>query len=936
MPKLSDVLQTAAPEAQTPEAPKKTKLSAVKPSPTAPAVASSGQPGTPEPGKNLPASGLPTRSPDTIQPQGGDLSGLAGRAAGSVGRAAGSALNFLDYGPRAAAANLWGGYGALHQMFEGKVPTKEAFEKNRGAALETTAVPESKTVSSVLGYIPGKIAEGVGYGAKKVLGEKVSGALEVPAQIGMDTLALAGSGKLAVAGPAAVARAVMPKATAEAVQKIFAPTSMGPEAGGTERIIRRATGEGGLSSERASKQLIEHNRLVANLPVADQRALVNYIENPTGYTPPPAPLLAAANSMRKVYDYYKGRIQAIVKPQDMPNFITDYYSHLWKQTPAQVQAAMGQFFSRQGSGRSFKKRSLPTMADGIAAGLEPAIENPIENTMLYAQNMSRYLATYQILDELQNQGYAAWYKLGKAPAGMVPLDGIKTEKPGARIIKNGQVVGMQMGQKLYAPENVARVFNNFISKGFERGDAKDVYQGIRSLSNGVTQLKLGLSAFHLATMTNEAIISEVARGFQAASRGDIKTALKAAVRAPANVALTLGPSYRRGLTMERQLLDSTIPIDALSKKVNEAFVRSGGQIRMDPFYRTRAAGSFFNALEKGTFKRELSDIANKLYTGTPWEKVKTGVGLVGNAIQTVAAPLFEKYIPRIKRGAFADRMADYLKSNPRATQGEIDQFAIKLQDSIDNRFGELVQDNLFWKKQMKQIAQISLLSATWDLGTVREIGGGIADIAPSMKGVIEGKGITDRTAYIAALASVVALENGIATYLKTGTAPQGRDYMAYRTGGTDVDSGEPERGMLPGYQKDVYAFGYDFPNHVLQESINKLNPGPTSAIGLLRNKDYRGLPIYRPEGATPIPGEPGVMDYLLETYMPISIGQLSAGRKAGSNISLPERLLAVRPAPNYITSPTRVEQLQQKYDTMDWRRRVRADQRQQNKMETQK
>ena len=111
------------------------------------------------------------------------------------------------------------------------------------------------------------------------------------------------------------------------------------------------------------------------------------------------------------------------------------------------------------------------------------------------------------------------------------------------------------------------------------------------------------------------------------------------------------------------------------------------------------------------------------------------------------------------------------------------------------------------------------------------------------------------------------------------------------------------------------------------EAANKLNPAFSAATSLATNKDYRGLPVYRPEGATPQPGEPGLPDFLMETLMPISIGQFGSGKK-GTNISPAERaILADRPAPAYMTDQQRVENLKRKFDTKDWRTRIRADQK---------
>lgn len=299
--------------------------------------------------------------------------------------------------------------------------------------------------------------------------------------------------------------------------------------------------------------------------------------------------------------------------------------------------------------------------------------------------------------------------------------------------------------------------------------------------------------------------------------------------------------------------------------------------------------------------------------------------LTANVIQSTAAPLFEHYIPAVKRGAFASEMEDWLRANPGATQEMIDKEAVKVADSIDNRFGELNNDNLFWNKKLKQAGQIALLSPTWNLGTIREIGGGLKDAA-----VATGeKGLSRRTAYVAGLAFNTALMSSIYQYLKTGKAPEdARDLMAPRTGGRDATSGQPERAMTPGYQKDVYAFGYDFPHHILDEAANKLNPALSTGIGLAENKDYRDLPIYRPHGATPLPGDnQRFLDYLTEQFLPISINQAKQGAKKGSNIGTVERLFSIRPAPGYITAPERTERLRQVYGDKDWKRKIRADER---------
>src|ERR1017187_3353783 len=51
------------------------------------------------------------------------------------------------------------------------------------------------------------------------------------------------------------------------------------------------------------------------------------------------------------------------------------------------------------------------------------------------------------------------------------------------------------------------------------------------------------------------------------------------------------------------------------------------------------------------------------------------------------------------------------------------QLARKVVDSVENRFGEMNFDNLFWNRTWKTALQLAFRSVTWKLGTAREITG---------------------------------------------------------------------------------------------------------------------------------------------------------------------------------------------------------------------
>lgn len=730
---------------------------------------------------------------------------------------------------------------------------------------------------------------------------------------------------------------------AGAVQKVLAPATIG-QGNDAARTIRRASAEGDLLAAQSAKTLVKHARRVAELPVPAQRNLIAYIEGRSlGANLADPSLQKSADDIRRVNESYRQRVGQVLGLDEAPAFIRDYYVHMWKEAPGVVENRM--LTGRQGSGRNLKQRTIPTLQDGIDAGLTPLTENPIEATLNYATNMSRYLSTVDAQTELTAEGLARWAAQGHQPEGWVPLAGIRTEKPAMTFYDQGRPVRASQAQRLFAPADVARVYNNWVQPGMEATALRGVFEPARRASNGMVQLKLGLSAFHAVTMAQEAMISELARGVQAGSRvpgllakgnladaGDQAfTALRAAAKSPGAF---IGRAIR-GDRMRKELLGLEPPT-GLSQAVNDAYVRSGGRVRMDPLYRTRGAGSFYNTIKDGTWKRELQDTAGRIFgrDSLMSERAKGVIDLGANVIQTTAAPLFEYYIPRVKQGAFASTMEDWLRINPGATQRQIDEAAFHINRSIDNRFGEMAWDNLFWHRYLKQASQILLLSPTWNLGTINEIGGGLLDaVGPSAKGLVSGQGVTARTAYVAAGAAQVALMNGILTYLKTGSPPEGMDFAVYRTGGTDATSGAPERAITPGYQKDVFAFGHDFPNHIGQEIKNKLNPALKTALELGSNKDYRGLPIRPGDGARPSETDRGLDDYLIDAFLPISLAQLRKGDKVGSNLTDAEKFLAVRPAPAYLQSPERVDRLKKLRNRKEWERKRRADSRDQARRE---
>jgi len=447
----------------------------------------------------------------------------------------------------------------------------------------------------------------------------------------------------------------------------------------------------------------------------------------------------------------------------------------------------------------------------------------------------------------------------------------------------------------HAPADWARVYNNFISRGYyEYESGGKIFDAAQKSSNSITAMELGLSGFHLFTMAVEGITSDVARGIQEIVGGKpfkgFKTITGAPI-APVRQAFT-------GKKLQRIYLGRN-PGTPEWSKITDLLEKAGGRAvgrSHAPDYRFTAMGSYWQSFMRGSLKQEMAEGARGIRDRKLVGSAKFVANQMGRIMQTVAAPIFDHYIPMLKNGAFYDNMKSFLDLHPTASQEEQIRAAQQIWDSIDNRFGEMVQDNIFWNKMLKQSAQLAMRSYSWNLGTVREIGGGVKDI-------VKGE-FTPRAAYVIALPIVNATLNAVYQKLHTGQWPdQMQDLIAPRTGGMVPGIGGkgavPERVSLPGYMKDVLGW-YNDPR---QEAENKLATGPRVAWEVLATgKDWRGDPI----STAQLGSADWLIDYfqfVASSYVPISVKSLSQGQPRGSHITPKESVAGIREAPAYLQDP---------------------------------
>jgi hypothetical protein len=759
-----------------------------------------------------------------------------------------------------------------------------------------------------------------------------------------DTLSAFVPGMGLVGGPKAlyqaagkVAGKIGSSPVARTFEQIFSPTTVDANSKIAEAIIRGTGGRAARDTSQAAAVMEPFHKTINQLPEPARLDFIDHVEGgPAKIATLPPPLQTLATAMRDAFEQRKAKLQSLPETSNMA-FIDDYFPHMW-QDPGAATTFAEAFKSggagKQGSAASLHKRTVPTVADGLKAGLVPISTDPIEMTMRYVTSMDRFIASTSSLEIAKRVGQARYIRprvMGasghpdsfKVPDGWVPLNG--------RGSRNAQ------GAQAYAPEGFARVYNNFIDRGVhELGpEFGRVYDALQRTSNAITGLELGLSGFHAVTMVKEAYVSRLATGLKqigsGAATGDAMQILRGFGKAATSPGAFVG-SALKGLQMQKVYLGQTPGAPDMARIVN-LLEKGGGRAigaRHATDYRFSAQGSYWKAWRQGALKMQMATAAADIKAHPIVGTARQAASAIGRVMSTVAAPLFESYIPRLKNGAFYDAMSAWLHANPLATYKDQVAQARQIWDSIDNRFGELVDDNIFWNQTMKQAAKLGMRSYSWNLGTVREIGGGVADIARG--------DFSDRAAYVVALPMAMATINAFYQALKGQGPPQSvEDLVGARTGGEQTisipstqpyrrsaKSTVPERVQIPGYEKDVMGWYENWQ----QEALNKRSKMVSMAGELAFNQNWRGDPIFNPEDSAP-QWLQQALKYMVDSFTPISLQGAVKGRKEGSALTFPEQMGGLKPAPAYVSDPEGYARQQHNLNVLRQKKKGAFERRQQ-------
>jgi hypothetical protein len=240
--------------------------------------------------------------------------------------------------------------------------------------------------------------------------------------------------------------------------------------------------------------------------------------------------------------------------------------------------------------------------------------------------------------------------------------------------------------------------------------------------------------------------------------------------------------------------------------------------------------------------------------------------------------MMEFYVPRLKVAAAARLGADGLsRLGPSASYDDRVATLQRGWDSADNRFGQLVYDNLFWNRKFKDFLMTAVRSVGWNLGTVRELGGAPFDLLKAGSRLKAGDQVlSNKMAYALALPVLTGLWGAGLQYLLTGKGPsETKDFFYPKTGGIRP-GGEEDRLALPTYMKDVYSFL----SHPLSTAGHKVHPLVAATIEAINNKDFFGNQIYDPN--KPLPG---LGQYAAKQFVPFNLRNIEQQQQSGGGVA---------------------------------------------------
>lgn len=547
-----------------------------------------------------------------------------------------------------------------------------------------------------------------------------------------------------------------------------------------------------------------------------------------------------------------------------------------------------------------KDRGFDLYEQAIAAGFKPKFTNP-EDIMLSRQHASDVAQMkVEALKELERQGLA----VKKTPGGKVPFGGKAASQPSPA------------GGSYWVHSDAHQVLHNAFntqSLWTMKGPGGDLFRGAMALKNFLIPIKLGLSLFHplhVQTIDNATAMVRASKELLAGTQNPAQWA------ANMSRALTYKGIWDNPKSGGRILR-------AFQGKISE------GEL-------TAADRESIRLMAEGGFIPEMSS----QYRMRALDNYKTAVARQGMAAQWRApfaaydwlqGQVFQHWIPSLKIASYLHDAQTALKLNPNMSSTDRMLMLRKLSKSVDNRYGEMAYNTLFWNRWVKDLAVANTLSLGWQLGFIREYGGGMLDVGQALtrEGTLASKaksGMLDRPLFITFYTAQALGYGGLMTWAMTGQSPKSLlDYIYPKTGEKNRDGSDARVGTMF-YTKEFAATEKHIETQGVTAGLTGLVESKASGLIGLAIEGVKGVNTWGDEIRDPdgtfVQKLGQTMAAAMPELTPISIGAIQklqgkgfVDKVGGSPWKSAGAVAGFTPAPKYITESSTNARIDQIYNT---------------------
>jgi hypothetical protein len=579
--------------------------------------------------------------------------------------------------------------------------------------------------------------------------------------------------------------------------------------------------------------------------------------------------------------------------------VSHYLPHMFEDQAGVARWLQQRYGPKWGDPNFIKDRSFDMYEQAQAAGFRPKFTNPED--LLQARFHASALARMQIqsLRELEKHGMARHV-----------VKGIERSKNPDRYELEWRAPN---GERYLVPNDIHQLMTNAFnspSLWSARNPAGAVFRGAMDLKNKLVPIKLALSLFHplhIATIDNATTMVRATKGLLSGAITPARFVKEMAsglfykelIGETAGAFNKQGLGYRllnayRGKIKDSDLTDS----DRLALQ----YMAEGGFTpEMPREYKNNAIAKFKDALQQHS-----ASAVFKL----PWAMV-----------EALQKPIFEEWIPMLKTASYIRDAKRALEADPSLLDNPLKRMTAfrQLQKSVDNRYGEMAYNTLFWNRYLRDIGVGSTLSMGWNLGFIREYGGAVGqgvklgnkllsdkgEGVDAVRAIKESatKGELDKAMFVGYYVASAAALGGLMTWYMSGEPPkESLDYTHPKTGEIGPD-GKPERVNTMFYTREFVALQ----KHIQHEGVisgigtvamNKLTPLIDEMKTLWTNVDYFGREVSDPDGPA-FKQLQQKLAWFVADQIPISMQGTRQGKTNAKQVAL--SVAGFSPAPKYAT-----------------------------------